>query len=96
MVCGVCAGIAEYFNISPWVVRTIFLVVAIACKLVPLLVYVPILLYLGLAFYLPKHPHEKYNDVFTLLSRLGQQEEKRRPVTDAKERDVKQNKKGGK
>ena len=53
-----------------------FLVVAIACKLVPLLVYVPILLYLGLAFYLPKHPHEKYNDVFTLLSRLGQQEEK--------------------
>ena len=38
----------------------------------------------------------KYNDVFTLLSRLGQQEEKRRPVTDAKERDVKQNKKGGK
>ena len=63
VVCGVCAGIAEYFNISPWVVRTIFLVVAIACKLVPLLVYVPILLYLGLAFYLPKHPHEKYNDV---------------------------------
>lgn len=50
VVCGVCAGIAEYFNISPWVVRTIFLVVAIACKLVPLLVYVPILLYLGLAF----------------------------------------------
>ncbi|MEY8584249.1 MULTISPECIES: PspC domain-containing protein [Ligilactobacillus] len=96
VICGVCAGIAEYFNISPWVVRTIFLVVAVACKLVPLLVYVPILLYLGLALYLPKHPDEKYNDVFTLLSRFGQQEEKRRPVTDAKERDVKQNKKGGK
>ena len=62
----------------------------------PLLVYVPILLYLGLALYLPKHPNEKYNDVFTLLSRFGQQEEKRRPVTDAKERDVKQKKKGGK
>lgn len=22
VICGVCAGIAEYFNISPWVVRT--------------------------------------------------------------------------
>lgn len=94
VICGVCAGIAEYFNISPWVVRTIFLVIAIACKFVPLLVYVPILAYLGLALALPKRPEDKYNDIFTLLSRLGQPKEKRRQVTDAKERDVKQNKKG--
>lgn len=98
VICGVCGGIAEYLNISPWVVRTIFLVVAILCKLVPLLVYVPILLYIGLAIYLPKKPNEKYNDLFTLLKSFDPDKRKvseRKTVTDAKERDVDQHKKGG-
>ena len=87
VICGVCAGIGEFLNVSPWVIRTIFLVIAFVCKLVSLLVYVPILLYLGLAIFLPKHPHEKYNDIFTFLNSFGEKE-KRRQVTDAKERDI--------
>ncbi|KIC04853.1 phage shock protein C [Ligilactobacillus ruminis DPC 6832] len=70
----------------------------------PPMVYVVILAYLILALVMPKKP-EQYNDVFTLLKDLfsgenrsgsdqskRSQEQGRKIVTDAKERDVKKRK----
>ncbi len=37
MICGVCGGIAEYFNIDPTIVRLVFAVLAFSWK--GLLVY---------------------------------------------------------
>ena len=37
MICGVCGGIAEYFNIAPTIVRLVFAVLAFSWK--GLLVY---------------------------------------------------------
>ncbi|TAL47332.1 PspC domain-containing protein [archaeon] len=30
IIAGVCGGIAEYFNISPWVVRVVWIIVVIS------------------------------------------------------------------
>lgn len=101
LICGVCTGFAEYFNVNPWIVRGIFLVIAMIAEFFPPMVYVVILAYLILALVMPKKP-EQYNDVFTLLKDLfsgenrsgsdqskQSQEKGRKIVTDAKERDVK-------
>jgi len=93
VICGVCGGIAEYFGLSPWVVRITYLVVAILCNFIPLLVYVPIIIYAVLAFTLPKKPGKSYNDLITLLESWNKKADgERKEVVDAKERDVKQNK----
>lgn len=101
LICGVCTGFAEYFNVNPWIVRGIFLAIAMITEFFPPMVYVVILAYLILALVMPKKP-EQYNDVFTLLKDLfsgenrsgsdqskQSQEKGRKIVTDAKERDVK-------
>ena len=33
MICGVCAGIADYFNIDPSIVRVLWAVLALAARL---------------------------------------------------------------
>ncbi len=45
MIAGVCAGIAEFFGISPWIVRALF-------------IFTPgsLLIYVVLAVYLEKNP----------------------------------------
>ena len=98
LICGVCTGFAEYFNVNPWIVRGIFLAIAMIAEFFPPMVYVVILAYLILALVMPKKP-EQYNDVFTLLKDLfsgenrsgsdqakRSQEQGRKIVTDAKER----------
>ena len=104
LICGVCTGFAEYFNVNPWIVRGIFLAIAVIAEFFPPMVYVVILAYLILALVMPKKP-EQYNDVFTLLKDLfsgenrsgsdqakRSQEQGRKIVTDAKERNVKERK----
>lgn len=104
LICGVCTGFAEYFNINPWIVRGIFLAIAMIAEFFPPMVYVVILAYLILALVMPKKP-EQYNDVFTLLKNLFGGDDRsgsarsnqsqgrgRKIVTDAKERDVKERK----
>ena len=33
MICGVCGGVAEYFNIDPTIVRLVFAILAFSCKI---------------------------------------------------------------
>ena len=32
MICGVCGGVAEYFNIDPTIVRLVFAILAVSWK----------------------------------------------------------------
>ena len=47
MICGVCAGIADYFNIDPSIVRVLWAVLALAAG-------TGVLAYIACAFILPE------------------------------------------
>ena len=48
MICGVCAGIADYFNIDPSIVRVLWAVLALAAG-------TGVLAYIACAIILPDH-----------------------------------------
>lgn len=48
-ICGVCAGVAEYFDIDPTIIRVIWAVLAICYG-------TGVLLYIVMAFILPERP----------------------------------------
>lgn len=49
MIAGVCGGLAEYFHIKPWIVRIIFLILAV----IPHLTFLTISCYLILIVLIP-------------------------------------------
>ena len=48
MICGVCGGVAEYFNIDPTIVRLVFAILAFSWK--------GLLIYLLAAIIIPMEP----------------------------------------
>lgn len=50
-LCGVCGGLAEYFNIDSTLVRLIVIVLALLTHILPMLI-----VYVVAAFVIPKHP----------------------------------------
>lgn len=59
-LCGVCAGIAKYFNLDPTLVRIIYAVLLVFSSVVPLTI-----LYFVLAFVIPEEPTDTYNGDYT-------------------------------
>ena len=55
-ICGVCAGIAEYFNIDPTIVRLIWLL-AVLCA------GSGVLLYIACALVIPEKPEDDFETV---------------------------------
>lgn len=54
-LCGVCAGIAEYFNIDPTIVRLIEAILVLVCG-------TGVLAYVIAAIILPDAPADSYDD----------------------------------
>ena len=55
-ICGVCAGIAEYFNIDPTIVRLIW-AIAVLCA------GSGVLLYIACALIIPEKPKDEFETV---------------------------------
>ena len=56
LIAGVCAGLAEYFNIATKNVRIGFMVCLVLCSFIPHLIVLPIGIYAILALALPLNP----------------------------------------
>ena len=61
MIAGVCAGIADYFDIDPAFVRIGWVVLTIAAIWFGVLIYLVLALFLPEAQYLPPHLHAENN-----------------------------------
>lgn len=58
-VCGVCSGVAKYFNLDPTLVRIIYAVLLVFSSVVPLTI-----LYFVLAFVIPEEPTDNGNNTY--------------------------------
>ena len=56
MIDGVCAGLAEYFDVDPTIVRVVY-----ACATVFTAAFPGVLLYVILAIIMPRNPYNSYN-----------------------------------
>ena len=62
-LCGVCAGVADYFNIDPTLVRLVVVLIALVTAIIPTLI-----VYLIIAIVIPNAP-ENYYQLFNNTSR---------------------------
>ena len=56
-ICGVCAGIAEYFNLDPTIIRLIYACISVFSAAFP-----GVILYVILAFVIPENPVSDMRD----------------------------------
>ncbi|MCP0886355.1 PspC domain-containing protein [Ligilactobacillus sp. WILCCON 0076] len=70
LIAGVCAGLAEYFNIATKNVRIGFMVCLVLCSFIPHLIVLPIGIYAILALALPLNPNQKEFSWFSLLESM--------------------------
>lgn len=57
MICGVCAGIGEYFNIDPTIVRIVYICLSVFSTCFP-----GLLLYILLAIFMQSPDNKQLND----------------------------------
>jgi len=63
IIAGVCAGLGEYFNLSPWIFRALFVVPVLPFVLTFSAGVVSIVLYVVLAIFLPDKKRIEENEV---------------------------------
>jgi len=63
IIAGVCAGLGEYFHLSPWIFRALFVVPVLPFVLTFSAGVVSIVLYVVLAIFLPDKKRIEENDV---------------------------------
>ncbi|MFT8373025.1 MAG: PspC domain-containing protein, partial [Liquorilactobacillus satsumensis] len=87
LIAGVCAGLAEYLNLQPWIVRVIFLILA----LVPHLTFWMICIYVMLIALIPAVESNPFTALFSLFgeqktsAKEDHSKNKRRIIKDARE-----------
>ena len=100
LIAGVCAGLAEYFNIKVKTVRLSFVAATLICGILPHLSVVPVGIYIVLALVMPLNPQQEQFSYFDLFKLFTGQTAKpnqtnseypksgRKIIKDARERDI--------
>ncbi|KRL02910.1 PspC domain-containing protein [Liquorilactobacillus capillatus] len=88
LIAGVCAGIAEYFKINPWVIRGLFIILL----LIPHIQFVTICIYVVLLAILPAPKgsfFENFRAHFGEQGRAASAEHKQRSTSTSNRRIIK-------